>query len=117
MTVYVDDFRISARVGNINGRWSHLTADTRDELHAFAARLGLRRTWFQDLETKHPSPRPGSFAAESWHYDVTDSKRRQAIRLGAVPVSWDAMPEIIHRRMAGEVPSVQEDLFNQGDQA
>jgi hypothetical protein len=26
----------------------HLRADTREELHAFAGRIGLQRTWFQD---------------------------------------------------------------------
>lgn len=77
MTVYVDDVRIPARVGRVTGRWSHLTADTTEELHEFAARLGLRRHWFQD----HPDPRRR-------HYDVTDSKRRHAIALGAVPENW-----------------------------
>lgn len=48
MTVYVDDFRIPARVGRYNARWSHLFADTRSELHAFAAQIGLRCEWFQD---------------------------------------------------------------------
>src|SRR5574337_223693 len=31
----------------------HLTADTLEELHAFAAKLGLKREWFQD----HLTPR------------------------------------------------------------
>lgn len=35
MTVYVDDFRVPARVGRINARWSHLTADTQAELHGW----------------------------------------------------------------------------------
>jgi len=76
MTVYVDDARIPARVGRITGRWSHLTADTKPELHAFAARLGLRRAWFQD--------KPYG----AWHYDITESKRRRAVALGAVEVPW-----------------------------
>lgn len=45
MTVYIDDMRRPARVGRLNAVWSHLMADTDDELHAFAARLGLRRSW------------------------------------------------------------------------
>ena len=76
MTVYVDDMRMPAQVGSINARWSHLTADTRAELHAFAARLGLRRSWFQD------KPRG------LWHYDVTDSKRALAIKLGAEQIEY-----------------------------
>lgn len=43
MTVYVDDIRMPARIGRIDARWSDLMADTDEELHAFAAKLGLRR--------------------------------------------------------------------------
>ncbi len=74
--VYVDDARIPATVGRVVGRWSHLTADTRTELHAFAARIGLRREWFQD--------KPNGL----WHYDVTETKRAAAVRAGAGEVSW-----------------------------
>lgn len=72
MTVYVDDFRVPWR----NDRWSHLIADTPEELHAFAARLGLQRRQFH-----HKPGRP-------WkdHYDVPEAKRRQAIGLGAKPI-------------------------------
>jgi hypothetical protein len=82
MTVYVDDAGIAAAVTDpgsgrtYRSRWSHLTADTKDELHEFAARIGLRRKWFQD--------KPYG----SWHYDVTAPKRAQAIKLGAQPISW-----------------------------
>lgn len=81
MTVYVDDSGIPAAVTDkdsgrtYTSRWSHLTADTKDELHAFAARLGLRRAWFQD------KPRG------LWHYDVTAPKRARALLLGAQPIS------------------------------
>jgi hypothetical protein len=71
MAVYVDDSRIEWR----GKRWSHLQADSVEELHAFAARLGLRRSWFQAR-----AGRP-----ELEHYDVTESKREQAIRMGAIP--------------------------------
>jgi hypothetical protein len=76
MTVYVDDMRMQARVGRINARWSHLMADTDDELHAFAACLGLKRAWHQ---------KPGTPIS---HYDVTESKRQLALELGAVPVGY-----------------------------
>ena len=76
MAVYVDDMQRPAKVGRFNAVWSHLLADTDDELHAFAARLGLKRAWHQ-----HPGT-PLS------HYDVTESKRRQAIRLGAVQIGY-----------------------------
>uniref|UniRef100_UPI003F499B35 DUF4031 domain-containing protein n=1 Tax=Amycolatopsis sp. CA-293810 TaxID=3239926 RepID=UPI003F499B35 len=102
MTVYVDDFTVPA-TGRA-GRWSHLIADTEDELHAFATQLGMPRRWFQDPRVrsiKRPIPAPtGSFAAETWHYDVTRSKRDLALQLGAVDVAWRDLPELIKHRMA-----------------
>jgi Protein of unknown function (DUF4031) len=96
MTVYVDDVRIPARVGRLEARWSHLTVGPDDdiaELHAFAARIGLRRSWFQDKKW----PRA--------HYDVTESKRQEAIRAGAVAITWEVggrmRNEAIARRRAG----------------
>lgn len=86
MTVYVDQARIPTRVGRITGRWSHLVADTDDELHAFAARLGLRRAWAQHPGTPHS------------HYDVTETKRRQAIALGAVPIDRRQLAALITQR-------------------
>ena len=51
MTVYVDDASIPATVRNRSrshpSAWCHLTADTPQELHEFAARLGLGRSYFQ----------------------------------------------------------------------
>lgn len=90
MTVYVDNFRVPARVGRITGRWSHLTADTVEELHAFAGRLGLRRSWFQDKGDGR------------WHYDVVDWRREQAIRLGAVPIDLRDMGAYIRARRTGQ---------------
>jgi Protein of unknown function (DUF4031) len=78
VTVYVDDWRQAATVGPVEGRWSHLTADSDEELHAFASRLGLRREWFQDHHrdaTRH-------------HYDVTEPTRQRAIAAGALAVTW-----------------------------
>ena len=67
MAVYVDNERIKWR-----GRlWCHLVADSLDELHAFAARIGLRRTWFQD-RASYP------------HYDVTTDVRERALLAGAL---------------------------------
>jgi hypothetical protein len=73
MSVYVDH---AFAVGDW-GRWSdggHMQADTLDELHTFAARMGMRREWFQ---TKPERP-------ENDHYDLTGPARQLAIRLGAV---------------------------------
>lgn len=75
MSVFVDDAQNSSpHLFYGRGRFAHLSADTRDELHVFAARLGLRRSWFEE--------RP-----RLWHYDVTQTKRAEAIALGAEPVT------------------------------
>jgi len=100
VAVYVDDIGIPAKVGALSGRWSHLIADDQAELHAFAARLGLRREWFQDPTVNGKfKAAPGSRAAENWHYDVTASKRRLALELGAVAVSWRDLPAVIDARI------------------
>ena len=78
MAVYVDDWRQWAIVGHVEARWSHLTADTDEELHAFAVALGLRREWFQD---HHPD-------VTRHHYDVTEALRERAVAEGAVAITW-----------------------------
>lgn len=68
--MYVDDAEVRARVGRVDGVWSHLTADTPSELLAFAARLRLRHDWLR-------------WTAGTPHFDVTRSKRKRAVRWGA----------------------------------
>lgn len=70
LTVYVDD-AVQLWRGE---RWAHLMADTLEELHAMAARLGIPRRAFQDK-------RSGA------HYDVTALQRERAIDFGAVAIS------------------------------
>jgi hypothetical protein len=81
VAVYVDDARIRWR-----GRhWSHLVADTPEELHRAAAELGLRREWAQDK-------------GRTLHYDLPDELRERAIELGvATPITWR---ELVSRRSA-----------------
>jgi len=67
-------------------KWCHLLADGGDELHRFAAQLGIKRTSFQ-------SP-PRSSAP---HYDLTAYERRRAIALGAVPCSRNEMVLVLRR--------------------
>jgi Protein of unknown function (DUF4031) len=94
VAVFVDDASIAATVGRHTSRWSHLTADSPEELHAFAARLGLRRSYYQ----QRPEANPGSFAAAGWHYDLTEPKRAQALRLGAVPCSARELSAVMMMR-------------------
>jgi hypothetical protein len=81
VAVYVDELKeypvASIKLGAANPRytgggrlWAHLTADTEPELHTFAARLRLSRSWVQTRPVIH--------------YDLTPGKRQQAVRLGAV---------------------------------
>lgn len=67
MTVYIDNEQIRWR----GKRWCHLVADSLEELHSFAAAIGLKRDWFQD-RASYP------------HYDVTITVRERAIELGAI---------------------------------
>jgi hypothetical protein len=56
---------------------THLVASTIKELHEFAARIGLKRQWFQ-AHPRHP------------HYDLTSrSAYEKAMRAGAVRMSSD----------------------------
>lgn len=67
MSIMVDDANWPAR----GQRFAHLASDhSLAELHAFADRLGLRRTWFQGD-----------------HYDVPGPIRQRALGLGAEAVS------------------------------
>lgn len=82
MSVYVDSLFWTDR----SRRWPydqvcHLVADTLEELHAFAARLGLKRAWFQE---HHFLP----------HYDLTAGKRAQAVALGAADLTRDVVKRV-----------------------
>lgn len=82
MTIYLDDVRIPATVDRYTDKWSHLMTGPFDdiaELHALAAKIGLRREWFQD------KPWPGA------HYDLLERRRKDAVRAGAVEWPWRAL--------------------------
>ena len=60
-----------------SSRWCHMVSDvSEEELHAFAARIGLQRAWAQ--------LRPRASAA---HYDLVPWRRAKAVKLGAIEVS------------------------------
>ena len=84
MAVYVDDSGIRWR-----GReWFHLIGDTTEELHAFAAGLGLERTRFHGKPTR------------PWkdHYDIPEAARQLAIRRGARSVTCREAVEILRAK-------------------
>jgi len=69
MTVYVDDVRLPFWRMVMCDMW----ADTDDELHAMADRIGVARRWFQQ------PPKA------SWkHYDIALSKKALALASGAI---------------------------------
>lgn len=76
MSVYVDELVVwyHAKHRCFKEGSCHLTADSEEELHAFAKKIGLRREWFQARST---AP----------HYDLSPGRRKAALLAGAVFVS------------------------------
>lgn len=70
MTVYVDDMYRYPMGQFRRMKMSHMIADTPDELHTMADKIGVARRWYQ-----------------SDHYDIAISKRALAIEHGAVAVT------------------------------
>jgi len=71
MSVYVDALK---DYPGGRGQWCHMATDGGlEELHAFAALIGLKREWFQD----HPRVP---------HYDLRRSKRSCALKHGAIAI-------------------------------
>ena len=93
MTVYLDDWRQPAQLGPVDDRWSHLVADTDEELHAFVARMGMRREWFQD--------KPGR--PHHAHYDLPERARAEAVANGAVEVTWRDLGRMLRERRSTAV--------------
>lgn len=81
MTVYVD-----AAIWEWQGRrWCHLLADDTDELHRFAAILGIKPISYQG-PPKTATP----------HYDITAYERRLALRAGAISCSREEIVAVLH---------------------
>lgn len=75
--------------------WYDLTADTEDELHAFAGQLGLPRRGFE------LGPLVGvQQVSVSWHYVVTAGERDRAIALGAQAITPAEITGIEQQRAA-----------------
>jgi hypothetical protein len=93
VTVYVDPClpypHLDRRTGHL--MWCHLLADTRDELHEFAGRLGLSRRAFQDHDIR-------------WHYDIPEPVRSQAVDLGARSVDRRTIGLMLRGRRFGMPP-------------
>ena len=79
--------------------WCHMATDgPLSELHQMAARLGLRRAWFQN--------KPGYS-----HDDLTPGKRAQVLRFGAQAVGTLELVQRCSPQMLGQgwLPPTKED--------
>lgn len=90
MTVYVDKLReYPKELQTIrfmkDRKWCHMLADTSEELDNFAGELGLKFSWKQDPESKMP------------HYDLTEGKRNQALKIGAIEISDEDLVKFIRK--------------------
>ena len=80
--VYVDD-----PIWEWRGlRWAHLLADDTDDLHRFAAALGIHRTSYQ-----------GPPRTSVPHYDLTAYERRHALAHGAIACSREEIVAVVRR--------------------
>jgi hypothetical protein len=84
-----------ARLGTRGDAWYNLTADTEDELHAFATRLGLPRQGVQPGTLDGPQQ-----VSTSWHYTVIAGERDRAIELGAQATTQREVTKMERQRAA-----------------
>lgn len=98
MTVYVDDMYAEYRPPHQPGRtyvMCHLISDDENELHRMARMLGLKRSYF-----------------DKDHYDVTKSKRAEAVKLGAVEITWRQAGIMMTNKRRGDPMGTPETCFD-----
>jgi hypothetical protein len=79
--VYVDDARIPWR----HLHWSHMVAESEEELHGAAAALGIPRSRVQAK-------------GRTLHYDLPEEWRQRAIAEGvAEPIGWRELVRMRHK--------------------
>lgn len=89
MTIYIDNMK--AAYGRMV--MCHMLADTDEELHTMADRIGVARRWWQS-----PDKTSGS------HYDIALTKRALAVHFGAVEITLrQAGAMNIRRRLTGSL--------------
>lgn len=87
MPVYVDTLREYPKTHG-HSKWCHLLSDNFDELETFARVMGLHPDWYQ--HKSYP------------HYDLTEKKRIQALKLGAIEISNKELIDLIRKENKGE---------------
>lgn len=76
--------------------WFHLLADTPEELHEFAKKIGMKYAWFQNKRVPH--------------YDVNTKRRAVAISLGAKVLTIREEGDKMHEIEQGIINEVQKHL-------
>jgi hypothetical protein len=97
MTIMVDDLMVwPTKIRCFKGGSCHLTTDgPLEELHIFAARIGLKREWFQEHRVTS-------------HYDLTPKRRVAALALGAVHADASTNQDTKGRDSRGEGANVSD---------
>jgi hypothetical protein len=86
VTVYVDDMKAEFQPSHRPGRkyvMCHMIADTEAELHEMAGKIGVVRKWYQGD-----------------HYDITQTKRAEAVKRGAREITLRQCAAMCARRKA-----------------
>jgi len=82
--IYVDELTVCIRSKKWPYRQAcHMMADSVEELHYFAGRMGLMRSWFQR----------GSLP----HYDLTKGMRLLAVKFGAIEIDKKKFVELMRK--------------------
>ena len=93
MPVYLDG--AENRLGRM--KMCHMIADTPTELHAMAARIGMKRAWYQ-------------WNASFPHYDVAKGRRIIAVSLGAVDCDRKTFHGHLRRIKSGDLTVWKNDI-------
>ena len=94
MSVYVD----AAIYGYGRMIMCHMLADTVEELHDMADKIGVARKWYQ-----------GPPKSSTPHYDICKSKRALAVQFGAIECTREEIVAVRYRvlkRLRGEMRAV-----------
>ncbi len=95
MSVYVDP--LFSHSGSDTFKWKescHMYADTLEELHSMALKIGMKLSWFQNKESLQ-------------HYDLVASRRKLAIRYGAISHNRQQLVDFMRKiRDARQNPSL-----------
>jgi hypothetical protein len=79
MSVYVDNMRAPLKRGRRTYIMCHMIADSTEELHAMAQRIGAPISGFEDAGTYRE------------HYDICKTKRALAVANGAIEVTMSQL--------------------------